>query len=511
MHRMLTIAAPLYALWLIWILPSWPCLLDWDTVTQIFQFATPAPLDYYHILLNAADVQTKFIDHKPLFTTLVYGSVWQIGVWVGNQQLVFGIYSIAQSMLTALEIAACILFAEKFGAPAGARWGAVIFTGLFPAFPRYAFAMVSDTLFALAFIPYLLLFLEAFWTKGHALKSRRFVIALSLTGLACLLTKKTGAFVVVPSGIVLAIVFRAQWKAIALAVSAPLAISAAIVPLVVFPLLDVAPGGRQEALGPFFQQAVTVLAHHGNDLSEEERSSVEKMFVVSDIEDRLNPRLTDSVKKWHDPAASTEDLLAFARTYLSWGLRYPDDYLYALFRPSIELILPASAIDLPWSSLDFTVDEMKEYEGDADIQLARPSAAVAVSTGMDRLYQAVSESAVWPLFAKGTYGGVLPLVCFALLVLARRFAGESQKSAPISPLTLTPAMLSCAVLVLSPTDAARYLLPLLFAAPLLVCLAVQALQTILARKATSKATAERSIIQPTATSADQPYDLRALP
>lgn len=457
--------AAIYACWLAWIVPSLPCLLDWDTVTQLFQYATPAPCDYYRILLAESDVATKFVDHKPLATTLLYGSVWELGVAIGSQQAAFGTFSVLQSALAAFEMGASVRYAEKIGLPRPAANALAAFIALFPPFPRFACAMVSDALFALAFVPYLAMTIEICRTKGGACREKRFLLAYAVCAVLCMLTKKLGAFIVVPSGLVLALSLREEFARIVAATAIPAALALGAFPAVAYPALDCSPGGVQETLGPFLQQTATVLANHRDEMSVEEVESVEAVFATERIDERLDERLTDGVKKWWNPDTTPGQLAAFARTYLALGLEYPQDYASTLFKACEALIVPSEAIELPWSSLDFTVPELVAIEGPADIDLRRPEALVRASAAMDEAYAAMADSPLWPAFAKATYATVVPLSCCALLFFKR------AKRGGLHPTCAAPVLVSWLFLFVSPASAARYMLPLLFSLPLLAGMA----------------------------------------
>lgn len=465
MKSLVKTSMAIYACWLVWIAPSLPCLLDWDTVTQLFQYATPAPCDYYRILLTEGDVTTKFVDHKPLATTLLYGFVWELGVSIGNQQLAFGAFSVFQSALAALEMGACIQYATRLGMPRSVANTLTMFIALFPPFPRYACAMVSDVLFALAFLPYLALTIELCRTKGAVLREARFVVAFIVFATLCMLTKKLGAFIVLPSGFIVALAFRKEFFRIALTTVIPAVISLGLFPAIAYPALDCSPGGQQETLGPFLQQTATVIANHREEMAAREIDSVEAMFATERIEEHLNERLTDGVKKWWNPEMTPGQLFDFAAAYLSLGLKYPQDYASALIKTSETLIVPSEPIDLPWSSLDFTVAEMKDMEGPANIDLRRPEALVRASSVMDEWYAAMAGSPLWPLFAKATYATLIPLTCCALL------AFRAGKGKGLHPSCAAPVLLSWMFLLISPSSAARYALALLFSLPLLIAMA----------------------------------------
>ena len=64
--------------WTPWIVLSYPTVVAYDTMNQIYQFQTSAPT-YYST--TQVFVDAEYIDHHPVFLSLVYGSV----LWVGDR------------------------------------------------------------------------------------------------------------------------------------------------------------------------------------------------------------------------------------------------------------------------------------------------------------------------------------------------------------------------------------------------------------------------------------------
>ena len=107
--------------------------------------------------------------------------------------------------------------------------------------------------------------------------------------LLLVLTKKTGIYIVIPTMVVYAVVYRRVWWRSLVPAALSVALMWGVMPNVVFPALDVVPGGRQEMLGTLFQQTARYVALHGVEMSASERRAIDDVLVVDTLNECYQP------------------------------------------------------------------------------------------------------------------------------------------------------------------------------------------------------------------------------
>lgn len=455
-------------LWLPWIAFAFPCYADWDSVWQLFQFATPAPVSYQPMGIDQV-YNAQFIDHKPVFTTLVYGLFWRLGTLLGSQQLGFWLYATLLCLATAAALAAGCCYGEKLGVPAPIRLACLLFVALMPAIPRNAVTLQNDMLFAPCFAVYFLCYVEFFRARvqERALPARGYLVALALACALCVLTKKAGGWLMLLSAVSLICACSGQRVRTALTALAPWAVCAVLVPALVYPACGVVPGGKQEMLSLPLQQVATVYAERPDDLSAQERASIEAVLPVREAAEDLNPTLADPVKKRFIQTATTGEIGAFLATWAALGARHPVIYTEAALNLIYPLLAPVRTYDLPSLSCDFCVPEMAEFEGPANIVLDSPPFCKAMTQVMNRMYDLMASTPLGILFTSGLYGGWLVAAVTSLFIY------KAQRHLWV----LTPILVSFLIILVSPTAAARYVYPFIAVAPLLVAVILFATST----------------------------------
>ena len=229
-----------------------------------YQFLCPAPTWYP---ATSEAINANFVDHHPVFDSIIYGSFVSLGRMLGSDGLGMLLFGICQSAFTAIAFALTICYLERLGVPPLLRILSVAFVVLYPIIPISADTMQKDSTFAPVFLLYLLCYFELFRTKGAIAESKRFVVGFILVSCLIALTKKPGIYLVVICAIALLIALKHYRKTAAIMLIAPVLICSLILHAIFVPLLDIAPGGKQEVLGILYQQSVTVLREAPDDVS----------------------------------------------------------------------------------------------------------------------------------------------------------------------------------------------------------------------------------------------------
>lgn len=243
----------------------------------------------------------ELTDHHPFILTYVFGWFADFGqLLFGNP--IYGLYLliIIQLIAAPLLFSWMVLYTKKIGLPYHACSIELAFFALFPLFPVMFSSLAKDTISVLFFIPYTILYIDVFRTKGESTSKTRTFVLILLCGLLTCMTKKAGVYIVVPS-LLLMVIAKISIKAKALLVSAGLIIAivmAIVLPHLIMPVLHVAPGGKQESIPFAIQQVAHDVKYNGNNIAPSEKELISDFLTIkySDIPKAYNSQSVDPVK-----------------------------------------------------------------------------------------------------------------------------------------------------------------------------------------------------------------------
>lgn len=215
MRSVVAHAVILFALWSFWLVAFYPGSMICDTYYQITQMYPADSLVYFGVWnVPGVKLDAYFSDHHPVFDTLIYGIAAQLNeAYTGSWNT--GLYLVAtvQSIITALTVSYAIAVARDMGAPRTLCLAVYLLMGLVPIFGHYASLNVKDSIFPPIYLIWFVLVARLVSSKGELARSPGFFIALLATGVLSALTKKTGAYVVVGTLLIVAQVYwRVCWR-----------------------------------------------------------------------------------------------------------------------------------------------------------------------------------------------------------------------------------------------------------------------------------------------------------
>ncbi len=416
-------------------------------------------------------------DHHPVLVTVVYGLCYDLGtLLLGTPERAFRAFCALQSAAMAATFSYACCWLRERGAPPMLCLGAFLFWACLPIFPMMMQEVVKDMLSMPVFVLWAMAFADCFWkVRERAPLSRGFSAYLAALTLLGALTRKTLLYITVPSLLALAALAAWAWwkerrKGAAardasaarrlLAIAAvPAVIMLVVLPKVVFPLASVAPGGPQEMLAVPIQQVSAVVAEHGEELSEEDRAIIGRVLPYDELAGAYSPSLADPVKDLWKRDSNGADRAAFLMEWLRLGLRYPGDYLQSVAYLNNFWLTGACVVGPP------VVVWGWEDRGGSDLFPAYGSGYR--TEGQQQLVDGVIEG-LWGhgplpmrlLLDTATYVLWVPAFSLALLLL------RGRRNWPVA----VPLLLSMAVAFVAPAFQARYVLNLVFLAPLLPAL-----------------------------------------
>ncbi len=450
-------------LWTPWFIANFPGGTYWDTYYQIYQVYPenhPIAVIPWAEIYDQTLTDAWLVDHHPVFTTLVYGLFgWGSDQLTGNWMAGVAVFCALQGLAHIVAFTASAAWLRRVGCPLVVDFIVYAFFALMPFISTWAMCMVKDSFFGLFFVPYFMLLFETVRTKGAVMSRPRNVVALVLCALGLCLTKKTGIFVVVAVAVVGAIAFRrAPKKGAVIAMAAQGLVSALVVlvvfPFLLFPALNIQSGGTQETLGPLFQQTARYVLDYGDEVTPDEREAIAAVIDYDKLADQYRFDFQDSVKYRYNLDASADDIKRYLEVYAKQGLKHPDSYFAAIASLAGFYVAPTAFINIRMVTVDTKMGDDQRY------MLWNPDELDWMREGLDDAYTAIAQIPLIniPLMIV-TYAFWLPLL---LAYVARRHLRKQHAC-----VMFVPAAVLLVFCIIAPVYDARYVVPLLDAAPLL--------------------------------------------
>lgn len=447
-------ALVLFALWSFWLVAFCPGSMLYDTYYQICQ-SYPEDSSVYFGVWNVPGVEldAHFSDHHPILDTLIYGFAAQVSeVQTGSWNT--GLFALAtfQTLASAICFSYALAVARDLGAPRSLCVAVFLLVGLVPIFGHYASLNMKDSIFSPIYLLWFTLIARLVNSKGGLARSFGFYVALLVCGVLCALTKKTGVYVVVPTLAAMSLIYWRAWWRLGLQALVVGGVIWVVLPQVVFPALDVAPGGRQEALGPLFQQTARYVCEHGDEMDKDQRKAIDDVLHYDTLAERYEPAWADPVKYKYVYNASQKAWDAYFAVWAQQGMDDPQVYFEAAVAPVAGFVSPRGAAQLKDALWD-------KQRGGSEL-LTRPANLRGMHRTASKVFEAATEAPVVDvLMMSALYVIWIPALC--LWVCARR----SPRWIPL----LIPVALTVGAVLMSPMYDTRYALPMIYSAPILLC------------------------------------------
>lgn len=445
--------AILLLLWSPWIVAVYPGAMNWDTFYQIYQcYPGNHPIMVNPWYLTESYIDNYFADHHPIFDTLVFGA------FACASDLLFGSWNkgvfafvLIQSIGTAASFSYGIAYLSERKCPAPLCIVLLLFFALMPFYPFYSATMLKDSFFSWFFIPWFIQLMELCRTRGEAMGQKRFFVWFLTLSLLLCLTKKTGLYIAVFVLVVFAVAFKNHWKRIAAIVLSCIVLMQFFMPLVLFNVLDVAPGGRQEMFAPLFQQTARYVVDHPDDVSDWERDAIDDVIYYGSLPERYDPFTADPVKNEYNWREGDAYLSEYLKAWVSMGLRHPGSYILATLTTSSRYFTLGGPI------------ELHEYTGDAahggSDKVGQPAALDGYRNFMYTAYHNLQDlPVVGVLFQVVPYTFWIPMIWFYVAL---------RRKSVYTPL-FAMVLISLIACMITPLFHARYALHLIYVAPLFV-------------------------------------------
>lgn len=424
-----------------------PGLNIFDTHDQILQF-----FGYPSYIGDGSALS----DHHPVFLTVVYGLFMKAGVALGSPNAAQLCYSLLSMAAVALAFGYAFVTLYDLGLGDRPLLLLAACVALYPVLALYAFNMCKDVSAA----PFVLIFaaqaLRIHRTHGAVMRSNRFAVGVFANAFMLMLTRKPSLYALAFAAVFMILAYPGVRRRMAAALLGAALVFQVGYTSLLLPALGVVPGETREMLSVPLQQVARVLAE-GRGVPQEELDAVARVMDVDFAAEHYDPRLSDPVKDSTNPDMTGADLAAFMGAWLRIGLRHPAAYVEAWINQIYGYFYPSDSntiVCLTLSSPDqggVTLTQSPALEG------ARLELHNVIYFRLRRL------PGIGALFYADT---IVWLFLFAQLAIVLRHGLRA----------LAPAMFfvgTLGICLLSPKSGEiRYLMPILYALPALLGLAL---------------------------------------
>lgn len=241
-----------------------------------------------------------------------------------------------------------------------------------------------------------------------------------------------------------------------------------ILPLVLFPMANIHPGGKQEALGLLFQQTARYVVQHPDEVTPDERDAISGVLAYDEISEKYHLRIHDEVKFLYNQSATTQDLLDYVQAYILMGMKHPETYFEAFMGAANFYMAYTTPVYITLSSYteyerDLAYTPEDELDESLPLAIWSPEETKALRQKMSDAYYALADIPVINL--------PLRLALYTMWIPAALLLFIQRRDL-CCKVMLLPGLLSFLFCLISPMGAARYAVPLFCSAVLLVGMVV---------------------------------------
>lgn len=447
------IAGVLIAVYLIHLIVFYPGVCGYDTVNQIDDFFTGTEPRLSN-WVSGEPISATLNDHHPVTTTLIFAFFTKLGMIFGNVNFGMAIFNCCQILIMAFLFSHVICSAKKWGMKTG--WTIVfLIYYLMPVNSFFAITMIKDTLFAVAFLVFYLVYTQIVRdvVNGEKEKNEYYVFLLIFSILIALLNKK-GMYIALISNLFLVFLSNSKkqvMKALIAAI-APMLIITVLLGKILFPIFNVYPGGKQEALGFAFQQTARTMIDHPQDFSDEEKNVFYNVLQIQadELQDLYDNSRIDSIKDTFNASATNSDIKKFIALWIKKGISHPVTYVRATFEVCGGYFVPIKS---------FNVYTKATY-ADSIGGFNNPDALKGAREFVIGIFKALKKvPGIGILFQNSIYTWWIPLVVFGCII----FKGDKRLL-----ICLVPIAANILFLILGPVCWTRYGLCQIYTLPVLV-------------------------------------------
>ena len=430
-----------------YIIAFYPVILNYDAANQIKEVMGihTRYMDSV-VLLNPNITITNF---NPIIHTFLIGGLFKVGYILGNVNFGMFLYSIVQLIIVISTFAYSICYLNRINVNNKLIMVVLGIYSLVPLFPLYAMTAVKDVIFSSLILLYVIKMYDIIKNK----QTIKQYILFALLILLIILFRNNGMITIILTLPIL--LFIKKEARIPLLVVLVFNVSVYLgYNKVLLPHFEIANTSIREVLSVPFQQTARHVKYFEKDLSEEDKLIVDNVLGYDDLATRYEPNLSDEVKNKFNKYTTDEELKEYFDVWFKYLLKRPVVYIdatinnmygYFYSNTSSWYIYHKLNPKIPEAGFDYHYNSLK---------------------GLRSVL--VDYAEVFPYIPIiGSIANIGMVVWIHILLIGMLIVNKMKKYIPI----LLPAITLILVCVVGPANTYfRYILPCVFALPIILCI-----------------------------------------
>lgn len=266
-------------------------------------------------------------DHHPIAHTAIIGIFANIGLSIFNNiNTGIALYSIFSMIIMALFDVLVLKYLKKKNVPTIIRVIVFLYYMLYPINAMYSITMWKDVLFSGIVPIFVILCMELIFNTDEFFSKKTNIVSYVVVAILTILLRHNGLYAVILTLPFIFIVLRKYWKKV-LPMFGTILILYIASNILIFNILKVEKGSVGEMLSVPLQQIARVKKNHKDELNAETIKTIDKFFIVENIEEKYNPILSDDVKAKLNVKAFEENKAEFIGLWFELLFKYPKEYV----------------------------------------------------------------------------------------------------------------------------------------------------------------------------------------
>ena len=295
--------------WLPWVISYYPASMDWDVYRQLASFTNVS--SYAHS------------NHDPFFSFFVIGVCYNLGKWLGSENLGVFIYIVLRDIALAAIYARVVWTLSRAGFPKLLCIVVLFYYAITPVWGAYAKHAFKDTFAAGLFCAAITSMICVIrLERNKKLQYNDCVVFAILSCFSCLFRGNV-IYALLPSVVLLSILLISK-KQIGYGC---IALSGCLFFLVfnysITHFGGIKPADKEEALSLPFQMSARTVRDHFEEITEEEKAALNGYLDYESMGTRYDPLVSDPVKNRAKKDVSVSTKAAYFKVFLKMISKYP--------------------------------------------------------------------------------------------------------------------------------------------------------------------------------------------